>query len=131
MSESRISTTEVDELHTRISTVADEARCSLATQQQIVAASLLEGYPDVVQRHVSGRAAGVEPTLIAELVDILDGSAISVTWPPSSRNVRNGFSDYLGVTIYYQYQWKSGALLGSTSLQLTQTFDARIEPQSY
>ena len=61
----------------------------------------------------------------------LDGSSISVTWPPSSRNVRNGSSDYLGVTIYYQYQWQSGQVLGATALQLSQTFDARIEPQRY
>ena len=61
----------------------------------------------------------------------LDGTAISVTWPPSGRNVRSGFSDFLGVTISYTYQWKSGKLLGATPLQLKQTFYARLEPQSY
>jgi NADH-quinone oxidoreductase subunit F len=76
LSESRITATEIDELRARISTVADGARCSLATQQQIVATSLLERYPDAVQQHASGQAAGVEPTLIAELLDILEGSAI-------------------------------------------------------
>lgn len=61
----------------------------------------------------------------------LDGSAISVTWSPSVRNVRNGFTDYFGVSIQYQYQWKSGTLLGSKPLQLTQTIYARLEPESY
>jgi Flp pilus assembly protein TadG len=61
----------------------------------------------------------------------LNGTAITVTWPPSARNVRNGSSDFLGLTIYYQYQWKSGTLLRSSPLNLTQTFYVRIEPQSY
>jgi len=55
----------------------------------------------------------------------------SVTWPPASRNVHNGASDFLGVTIKYTYRFKSGTLLGAQPLQLTQTFDARIEPQTY
>jgi hypothetical protein len=61
----------------------------------------------------------------------LDGSAISVTWQPSVRNVRSGFSDFLGLTILYQYKWKSGTLLRATALNLTQTFYVRLEPQSY
>jgi Flp pilus assembly protein TadG len=61
----------------------------------------------------------------------LNGTAISVTWPPSARNVRNGSTDFLGLTIYYQYQWKSGTLLRSSPLNLTQTFYVRLEPQSY
>ena len=55
----------------------------------------------------------------------------TVNWPPSARNVRNGFTDFLGVTIYYQYQWKSGKLLGASALELTQSFNVRIEPQTY
>ena len=61
----------------------------------------------------------------------LNGSTISVTWPPSARNVRTGFTDYFGVSIQYKYQWKSGRLLGTTPLQLTQTIYARLEPESY
>jgi hypothetical protein len=60
-----------------------------------------------------------------------NGTAISVTWPPATRNVSNGLSDYLGLTIYYQYNWISGRLLGSGPLQLTQSFSVRLEPQSY
>ena len=57
--------------------------------------------------------------------------ATPLPWPPSVRNVRSGASDFLGVTITYTYQWQSGWLLGSTPLQLTQTFHGRLEPQSY
>jgi Flp pilus assembly protein TadG len=62
---------------------------------------------------------------------LLDGTAISVTWPPGARNVRSASSDYLALTINYQYAWLSGRLLGAGPLSLTQTFDVRIEPQSY
>lgn len=61
----------------------------------------------------------------------LDGSAISVTWQPAVRNVRQGFTDFLGLTINYQYQWASGRLLGAGPLQLSQAFDVRLEPQTY
>lgn len=61
----------------------------------------------------------------------LDGSAISITWQPSVRNVRQGFTDFLGLTINYQYQWASGHLLGAPSVSLAQTFYVRLEPQSY
>jgi Flp pilus assembly protein TadG len=61
----------------------------------------------------------------------LDGSAISVTWQPGARNVRQGFTDFLGLTINYQYQWASGRLLSASPLQLSQTFDVRLEPQTY
>ncbi len=62
----------------------------------------------------------------------LDGSAIGpVSWPPSARNVVNGQSDFLGVTIQYQYNWKTGVFLASRPLQLQQTFEIRLEPQTY
>lgn len=61
----------------------------------------------------------------------LDGTVISLTWAPSTRSITNGASDFLGLTIYYQYNWLSGRLLSSGPLQLTQTIDVRIEPQTY
>jgi len=63
-------------LRKRVSTVADGARCYLATQHQNVLASLLELYGDDVDRHLSGAAPGVEPELIAELVDIAGDRAV-------------------------------------------------------
>jgi NADH-quinone oxidoreductase subunit F len=66
---------DVAELRSRIATVADSARCSLATQQQVIAASLLEQFADDVDAHLDGRAHSTAPRLVAELVDIDDGMA--------------------------------------------------------
>ena len=54
----------------RVSTVADEARCYLAQQHQRVVDSVLRLFPDQVRAHADGRAAAVEPELIAPIVDI-------------------------------------------------------------
>ena len=60
----------------RVSTVGDSARCYLATQHQNVLSNVLEHFPEDIQAHLSGRAPAVEPELIAELVDIVDGTAV-------------------------------------------------------
>jgi NADH:ubiquinone oxidoreductase subunit F (NADH-binding) len=60
----------------RVATVADGARCFLASQHEVVVGSLLERFPDQVAAHLSGAAPGVEPALIAELVTIDDGTAV-------------------------------------------------------
>ena len=59
-----------------LSTVANEARCYLASQHQTVLTSVLERFPAELQAHASGRAAALAPELIAELVDIRDGVAV-------------------------------------------------------
>jgi len=64
---------DVAELRSRIDTVADSARCSLATQQQVIAASLFEHFGDDVDAHVDKRAPATAPRLVAELVGIDDG----------------------------------------------------------
>ncbi len=69
-------------LHKRVGTVADGARCYLATQHQNVLSSLLAAYPDEVEAHVAGTATGVTPALIAELVDVDGGQA---TWDERHR----------------------------------------------
>jgi NADH:ubiquinone oxidoreductase subunit F (NADH-binding) len=56
----------------RVSTVADGARCYLATQHQNVLGNVLEHFPADIEAHLSGQAPAVEPALIAELVDIAD-----------------------------------------------------------
>ncbi len=62
----------------------------------------------------------------------LNGSPIgSVVWPPASRDVKNGESDFLGVTIFYRYTWKTGLFLFSGPLNLNQSFAIRLEPQTY
>ena len=73
----------------RIDTVADGARCYLAQQHQNVLHSLLELYGDEVEAHLAGRAPGVEPELIAELVDIADGVA---TWDERHRDKQPDWS---------------------------------------
>jgi NADH:ubiquinone oxidoreductase subunit F (NADH-binding) len=65
----------LDELRKRIATVADGARCSLATQQQVIAASLLEHFAGEVGAHLDGTTPGTAPRLVAELVGIDDGVA--------------------------------------------------------
>ena len=62
----------------------------------------------------------------------LNGTPIgAITWPPGSRDVSNGQSDFLGVTLQYQYKWKTGVFLAPNALNLTQTFEIRLEPQTY
>jgi NADH-quinone oxidoreductase subunit F len=67
---------DADELRRRIATVTDGARCALATQEQIVAGSLLEQFPAAVAHHLDRTTEPVAPYLTAELVDIRDGTAI-------------------------------------------------------
>jgi len=55
--------------------VGDRARCYLATQHQILATSILERFGDDIAAHVAGTATAVEPALVAELVDIAEGTA--------------------------------------------------------
>ena len=62
----------------------------------------------------------------------LNGTPIGSTpWPSSSRDVKNGESDFLGVTIYYRYNWKTGIFLFAGPLDLNQSFAIRLEPQTY
>jgi NADH-quinone oxidoreductase subunit F len=69
-------TNTLDELQSRIAKVADGARCSLATQQQVVAASLLEAFRADVDAHVERKVPQATPYLVAELVDI-DGDGVA------------------------------------------------------
>src|SRR4051812_23323823 len=54
LSRSEASRADFEDLRACIATVADGARCSLATQQQTLAASLLEEFPDDVDAHLRG-----------------------------------------------------------------------------
>jgi tetratricopeptide (TPR) repeat protein len=65
----------VDEVRSHASTIADGARCYLATQHQVVVTSLLDRFGTDVRAHVDGTAEATDPTLIAELVAIADGQA--------------------------------------------------------
>ena len=61
-------------LRKKVSTVADGARCSIGTQQQVVVNGLLEHFEDVVRDHVNDRRPPAEPLLVAELLDLHDGA---------------------------------------------------------
>ena len=76
LSRSEAEQRDLDAIRVRVDTVADGARCFLASQQEVVVGGLLRRFPDAVDDHLHRRAAGVDPTLIAELVDIDDGTAI-------------------------------------------------------
>jgi hypothetical protein len=52
-------------------------------------------------------------------------------WAPALRDVTNGSSDFMGVTIKYQYQWKSGTLIANGPLVLQAKYYVRLEPQTY
>jgi NADH-quinone oxidoreductase subunit F len=60
----------------RVTTVANGARCSLATQQQVVVAGLLEHFGPLVDAHVRATAPPVAPTTVAELLVIDNGRVV-------------------------------------------------------
>jgi NADH-quinone oxidoreductase subunit F len=59
----------------RVATVADEARCFLAQQHQLVIGSILQWFPSVLERHLYSDDPRVEPEPILPIVDIVDGVA--------------------------------------------------------
>lgn len=62
----------------------------------------------------------------------LDGTAIGpITWPAPSRNVGNGTSDFLGLTIHYSYAWKAGFFSPLGPVNTVAEAYVRLEPQSY
>jgi Flp pilus assembly protein TadG len=62
----------------------------------------------------------------------LDGTPLNGTpWPASGRNVGNGTSDFIGVTINYTYTWKAGFFAPLGPLRTTAVSYVRLEPQSY
>jgi len=63
-------------LRKRVGTVADGARCYLATQHQNVLGNVLAEFPEDVEAHFTGRREPVEPALVAELVEIENGAAV-------------------------------------------------------
>jgi Flp pilus assembly protein TadG len=62
----------------------------------------------------------------------LDGTPLNGTpWPASRRNVGNGTSDFIGVTVNYTYTWKAGFFAPLGPLKTTAVSYVRVEPQSY
>ena len=73
---------DLTKIRSLIGTVGDNARCSLATQHQVVVGSILERFSGELEAHASGAAEAVEPVLIAELQDVSGGQA---TWDERHR----------------------------------------------
>jgi len=67
---------ELATIRKRVSTVADEARCYLASQHQVVVGSILERFGPEADAHANGSARSAEPALVAELVDIQGDEAV-------------------------------------------------------
>ena len=62
----------------------------------------------------------------------LDGTPVGPTpWPAANRNVGNGTSDFIGITINYTYTWKAGFFSPLGPVQTTAVSYVRLEPQSY
>ena len=59
-----------------VATVADEARCSLASQHQAVVGSLMSRFPEAFSAHAEERAEPAHPLLVAELQGIVEGAAV-------------------------------------------------------
>jgi NADH-quinone oxidoreductase subunit F len=69
--------TDLDTITSAMRTVADGARCNLASQQQAVVGRILRRWPDEpAARAVAGAAGGiVEPLFITEITALADGEA--------------------------------------------------------
>ncbi len=67
---------DVDVIKLRLATVADEARCSLATQHQVVVSSVVDQFSAEVDAHLTGAAPPVDPVLVVELRDIEGDAAV-------------------------------------------------------
>jgi NADH:ubiquinone oxidoreductase subunit F (NADH-binding) len=64
---------DLDTVTSALVTVADGARCNLASQQQVVVGQILAGWDDEVVRRATGPADAVAPMLIAEVTGLADG----------------------------------------------------------
>ena len=66
----------LDEIRRLLESVADSARCNLATQQQVVVGSLVDQFPDAFAAHVHHRTSAVAPYPVAAIDDIVDGVVV-------------------------------------------------------
>ena len=61
---------DLDAANRALVTIADGARCNLASQQQAVVGAILAGWDDEVAARATGAAPAVEPYFVAEVVGI-------------------------------------------------------------
>jgi NADH-quinone oxidoreductase subunit F len=70
---------QVEVIGARLRSVTDQVRCYLATEEQILIASMLQRFPEEFALHLDGRCSKEQerPLLVPKIVDIADGV---VTW---------------------------------------------------
>jgi hypothetical protein len=73
---SQASNRDVDRTNALVRTVANGARCFLATQQQLLVDSLLTLFPELVASHADASVPEAEPVLIAPILDLVDERAV-------------------------------------------------------
>jgi NADH:ubiquinone oxidoreductase subunit F (NADH-binding) len=66
----------LDILTSRLATVADGARCSLATQHQVVVGSLIDRFRDDFVDHHGAPLAAIERAAVLPMLDIADGRVV-------------------------------------------------------
>jgi NADH-quinone oxidoreductase subunit F len=66
---------DLDTIASALRTIADGARCNLASQQQAVVGEILRRWPDEPAAHAVAGASGgtVEPLLVTEITELADG----------------------------------------------------------
>jgi NADH-quinone oxidoreductase subunit F len=67
---------DVDAARARLATIADGARCSLASQQQAVVGSLLDRYAAAFDAHADATTRAVERADIVPMLDLQDGEPV-------------------------------------------------------
>ncbi len=105
---------DLESITTRVTTVADQARCYLAQQHHVVIRSVLDRFPAEVRAHIEDRAAPVAPYLVAELVDIRNGVAVhderfsdkQPDWSYDAESTGKSPADHLGKTRYGEWSFK-------------------------
>lgn len=68
----------LDDLAGWLRKVTDANRCYLAVQEQVVVASLLQGFPDEVAEHLAGPCPRPRTVIFPKLVDLTDGGTVVV-----------------------------------------------------
>ena len=67
---------DIEVIGARLRSVTDQVRCYLATEEQVLIASLLQAFPEEFALHVAGRCSkDPRPVLVPKLVDVRDGRA--------------------------------------------------------
>ncbi len=105
---------DLEAIETRVSTVADQARCYLAQQHHVVVRSVLDLFPAEIRAHIESRAEPVAPYLVTELVDIRNGVAVQderfadkqPDWSYDAESTGKSPADHLGRTRYGEWTFK-------------------------